>query len=94
MLQLLSLAVPGVVLLDWSKTGGFITTAQRPSKQEDGQPAKNIKVGSSSNERSNVGRSRQAAAPHYTGGHAACFDGMKRGSSSSKALTQAGVNAA
>jgi len=36
--------VPGVVLLDWSKTGAFLTTAQRPSKQEDGQPAKNIKV--------------------------------------------------
>ncbi|WIA28435.1 hypothetical protein OEZ86_010979 [Tetradesmus obliquus] len=42
--KLLSLAVPGVVLLDWSKTGAFLTTAQRPSKQEDGQPAKNIKA--------------------------------------------------
>ncbi|KAF6264398.1 eukaryotic translation initiation factor eIF2A-domain-containing protein [Scenedesmus sp. NREL 46B-D3] len=42
--KLLSLAVPGVVLLDWSSTGAYITTAQRPSKQEDGQPAKNIKA--------------------------------------------------
>eukprot|EP00775_Hariotina_reticulata_P012065 gene12064-12206_t len=42
--QLLSCAVSGVVLLDWSKTGAFLVTAQRPSKGEDGQPAKNIKV--------------------------------------------------
>lgn len=34
----------GVVLLDWSKTGAYLTTAQRPSKGEDGQPAKNIKA--------------------------------------------------
>jgi hypothetical protein len=61
MLQLLSLAVPGVLLLDWSKTGAFITTAQRPIKQEDGQHAKNIKVGSSSSSKGR-GRGREAAA--------------------------------
>eukprot|EP00879_Flechtneria_rotunda_P022706 GHRR01023981.1.p1 GENE.GHRR01023981.1~~GHRR01023981.1.p1 ORF type:complete len:618 (+),score=248.82 GHRR01023981.1:243-2096(+) len=38
------LQVNGTVLVDWSKTGAYITTAQRPSKGEDGQPAKNIKV--------------------------------------------------
>jgi hypothetical protein len=69
MLQLLSVAVPGVVLLDWSKTGAFLTTAQRPSKQEDGQPAKNIKVRvwCSSSGSSSSGRAEAAAA----GGRAA-----------------------
>eukprot|EP00878_Enallax_costatus_P018803 GHUV01019817.1.p1 GENE.GHUV01019817.1~~GHUV01019817.1.p1 ORF type:complete len:612 (+),score=207.58 GHUV01019817.1:53-1888(+) len=42
--KLLSLDVAGAFLLDWSKTGAFLTTAQKPSKGADGQPAKNIKV--------------------------------------------------
>lgn len=44
MVQLVSLGVGGVVLVDWSKTGAFITTAQRPGKGPDGQQAKNVKV--------------------------------------------------
>jgi len=43
-LQLSSLAVAGVLLVNWSRTGAFITTAQRPGKGPDGQQAKNIKV--------------------------------------------------
>lgn len=44
MLQLATLPVPGVVLVDWSRTGTYLTTAQRPGKGADGQAAKNIKV--------------------------------------------------
>lgn len=44
LLQLASLSVSGVILVDWSRTGSFITTAQRPGKGPDGQQAKNIKV--------------------------------------------------
>jgi hypothetical protein len=43
-LQLASLAAAGVLLVDWSRTGSFITTAVRPGKGPDGQPVKNIKV--------------------------------------------------
>jgi hypothetical protein len=43
-LQLASLPVAGVILMDWSRTGAYITTAQRPGKGPDGQQAKNIKV--------------------------------------------------
>jgi hypothetical protein len=43
-LQIASLPVAGVILIDWSRTGAFITTAQRPGKGPDGQQAKNIKV--------------------------------------------------
>jgi hypothetical protein len=44
LLQTASLPVAGVILIDWSRTGAFITTAQRPGKGPDGQQAKNIKV--------------------------------------------------
>lgn len=43
-LQIASLPVAGVTLIDWSRTGAFITTAQRPGKGPDGQQAKNVKV--------------------------------------------------
>lgn len=42
--QLASLAAAGAILIDWSRTGAFITTAERPGKGPDGQQAKNIKV--------------------------------------------------
>jgi hypothetical protein len=78
-LQLLSLGVPGVVLLDWSKTGAFITTAQRPSKGEDGQPAKNIKVkaAAAAREPAAAGPATQAGLDNQqqqqqAGGRAAC----------------------